>query len=78
MAEDEESEVVRIYREAREETQRKREEEERLREERRIRYNAEVDRTIAQGYDVACKIRDYNSALELSENIDDKTAEWIE
>lgn len=43
----EESETVRIDREAREEAQRKRKEEERLREERRIRYNDEIDKTIA-------------------------------
>ena len=41
-----ESEVVRIDREAHEEAQRQREEEARLREERRNRYNAEVERTI--------------------------------
>lgn len=79
----EESEVVRIEREAREEGQRKREEEERLREERRIHYNAEIERTIglvntAQDYDVACKIRAYISALQPHENIDDKTAEMID
>lgn len=79
----EESEVVRIDREAREEEQRKQEEEKRLREEQRILYNAEVERTIglvntAQDYDVACKIRFYISALESSENIDDKTAALID
>ncbi|MBW9155512.1 hypothetical protein [Clostridium tagluense] len=78
-----ESEVVRIDREAREEAQRKREEEEKLREELRIRYNAEVERTIAltnivQDYDAACKIRAYTSALELSENMGDKTDAWID
>ena len=65
----EESEVVRIDREAHEEAQRQREEEKRLREERRNRYNAEVERTIeltnlAQDYDAACKIRAFISALE--------------
>lgn len=79
----EESEVVRIEREAREEAQRKREEEEKSREERRNRYNAEVDKTIvltniAQDYDVACKIGAYIKALESSENMDDKTAAWID
>jgi hypothetical protein len=43
----EQSEVIRIDREAREEEQRKREEEQRLREERRKRYNREIERTIA-------------------------------
>lgn len=79
----EESEVVRINREAQEEARLKREEEKRLREERRNRYNDEIDRTIAlsniaQDYDVACKIRSYISAVESSENMDDKTASWIE
>ena len=79
----EESEVVRIDREAHEEAQRKREEEARLREERRNRYNAEVERTIgltnlAQDYDVARKIRAYISALESNETMDEKTATWID
>lgn len=78
----EESEVVRIDREAHEKAQRQREEEERLREERRNRYNAEVEQTIgltnvAQDYDVACKIRAYISALESNETMDEKTALWI-
>ena len=79
----EESEVVRIDREAREEAKRKQEEEKRLREERRNRYNAEVERTIeltnlAQDYDAACKIRAFISALESNENMDEKTATWID
>ena len=79
----EESEVVRIDREAHEEAQRQREEEKRLREERRNRYNAEVERTIeltnlAQDYDAACKIRAFISALESNENMDEKTAIWID
>ncbi|MBU3100649.1 MULTISPECIES: hypothetical protein [Clostridium] len=78
-----ESEVVRIDREVQEEAQRKREEEERLREEHRIRYNTEVERTIAltniaQDYDVACKIRAYISALELIEDMNDETAAQID
>lgn len=79
----EESEVVRIDREAREEAQRKHEEEKRLREERRNRYNAEVEQTfgltnVAEDYDVACKIRAYISALESNKNMDEKTAIWID
>ena len=81
----EESEVVRLDREAREEAQRKQaeEEEERSREERRNHYNAEVERMIgltnfAQDYDVACKIRAYISALGSNENMDEKTATWID
>lgn len=79
----EESEVVRINREAKEEEQRKREEERRAREEHRILYNAEVERTIglvntSQDYDIACKIRAYITALESSKNIDDKTKAIID
>ena len=79
----EESEEVRIDREAQEEAQRKKEEAERLREERRIHYNAEVERTIeltnfAQDYDVASKIRAYISVLESNENMDEKTATGID
>lgn len=80
----EESEVVRKNREAREEARRKEEEEKKKCEERRIRYNEEVDKTIAltnmaQDYDIACKIRTYINALESKVDIDDKkTAEWIE
>lgn len=77
----EESEVVRLDREAREEAKRKQEEEERLRQERRKRYNEEVDRTIAltnmaQDYDTACKIRAFISALESTENIDEEWIDW--
>ena len=77
------SEIVRIDREAREEEQRKREEEQRLREERRERYNNEVERTIAltnvaQDYDLACKIRAYISALEIDKEIDEETAALID
>ncbi len=77
----EESEVVRLDREAREEAKRKKEEEERLRQERRERYNEEVDRTIAltnmaQDYDTACKIRAFISALESAENIDEEWIDW--
>ncbi len=82
----EESEVVRIDREAREEAARKREEEARLREERRTRYNTEIERTMAltnaaQDYDTACSIRAYVAAIEVAGNqqrIDDKTAAWID
>lgn len=79
----EESEVVRIDREAREEDQRRQEEEKRLREERRILYNDEVERTLAltnlaQDYEVACKIRAYILALGSNENMGEKTASWID
>ncbi|TGE36693.1 hypothetical protein E4K67_19925 [Desulfosporosinus fructosivorans] len=79
----EESEVVRLDREAREKAQQREEEEKRLREERRIRYNDEVERTIAltnlaQDYDVACKIRVYITGLESNISMDEKTASWID
>lgn len=80
----EESEVVRLDREAREEAKRKQEEEERLRQERRKRYNEEVDQTIALtnmalDYDTACKIRAYIIALEPKVDMnDEQTAEWID
>ena len=80
----EESEVVRKNREAYEEAKRKEAEEKRLREERKIRYNEEVDKTIAltniaQDYDTACKIRAYINALEPKVDMnDEKTAEFID
>ncbi len=80
----EESEVARKKREADEEAQRKRDEEKRLRDEREIRYSEEVDKTIAltsiaQDYDMACKIRAYIDALELTTDLsEEKTTEWID
>ncbi|MDF2800661.1 MAG: hypothetical protein K0S61_564 [Anaerocolumna sp.] len=80
----EESEVVRKNREAHEEARRKEEEEKKRREERRIRYNEEVDKTIAltniaQDYELACKIRTYINALESKFDMnDEKTVEWID
>jgi hypothetical protein len=80
----EESEVVRIDREAREEAKRKEAEEKRLREEHRERYNEEVDKTIAltneaQDYDLACKIRAYITALEPKLDMNDKnTVEYVD
>ena len=68
---------------AKEEAERKRHEEAQRKEERRKCYNVEVDRTLAltslaEDYDIACKIRHYITALEASNNLDAKTAEWIE
>ena len=80
----EESEVVRKNREAYEVAKRKESEEKRIREERKIRYNEEVDKTIAltnmaQDYDMACKIRAYINALEPQVDMEDeKTAEFID
>jgi hypothetical protein len=82
----EESEVVCIEREAREEAARKKEEEARLREERRNRYDNEVERTIAlenvaRDYETACRIRAYVKAVETICNqggLDDATAAWID
>ena len=80
----EESEVVRKNREVYEEAKRKEAEAKRLREERKIRYNEEVDKTIAltnmaQDYDIASKIRVYINALESKVDMnDEKTAELID
>ena len=80
----EESEVIRKNRETYEEEKRKEEEEKRRREERKIRYNKEVDKTIAltnmaQDYDSACKIRAYINALEPKIDMnDEKTVEFID
>lgn len=82
----EESEVVRIEREAREEDIRKKQEEARLKEERRNRYNNEVEQTIAlqnaaRDYETACRIRAFVKAVETMSNqggLDDETAAWID
>lgn len=80
----EESEVVRKNREAYEEEKRREAEDKRLREERRNRYNEEVDKTaaltnMAQDYDMACKIKAYINALEPKVNMkDEKTSEFID
>ncbi|AEY67524.1 hypothetical protein [Clostridium sp. BNL1100] len=80
----EESEVIRKNREAFEEAKRKEAEEKRLREERKDRYNEEIDKTIelinaAQDYDMACKIRAFINALEPKSDIqDEKTIEYID
>jgi hypothetical protein len=82
----EESEVVRIDREAREEAARKREEEARREEERRQRYNKEVERTIALentalDFETACRIRAYVKAVLIScgqDGLDDKKAAWVD
>jgi hypothetical protein len=82
----EESEVVRIEREAREEAVRKKQEEARLKEERRNRYNNEVEQTIALqnaalDFEKACRIRAYVKAIESTcgqDRLDDETAAWID
>lgn len=82
----EESQVLRLEREAREEAERKRKEKERREAERRNRYNEEVERTIAlenaaMDYETACRIRAYVSAVENAsgkERLDDETAAWID
>lgn len=82
----EESEVVRLEREAREEAARKKEEEARQREERRNRYNKEVERitaleNAAMDYETACRIRAYIQAVEIAcyeKGMDNETAAWIE
>ena len=82
----EESEVIRLDREAREEEARKKAEAERRKEERRKRYNEEVERTIslenvALDYETACRIRAYAKAVATtcsSGEIDNETAAWID
>lgn len=82
----EESEVVRIDREAREEAARKQAEAERRREERRKRYNEEVEQTIALenaalDFETACRIRAYVKAVAAScgpDEIDNETAAWVD
>lgn len=81
----EESEVVRIARESREEAGRKREEEARLKEERHKRYNKEVERTIALenaalDFETACRIRAYVKAVATcgQGQLDKETADWVD
>lgn len=82
----EESEVVRIDREAREEATRKREEEARQKEERRKRYDKEVELTIALenealDFETACRIRAYVKAVVTSygqDSLDDETSAWVD
>jgi len=82
----EESEVVRIDRENREEAARKREEEAKSQEDRRNRYNDEVERTIelqneALDFQISSRIRAYVEAVKnvgKQVELDDKTIDWIE
>ncbi|WP_081965719.1 hypothetical protein NYE80_07595 [Paenibacillus sp. FSL H7-0357] len=76
------SDILRQEREAREEAERKRKEEERRKEEYRQRFNEEVDQTLmlenlSEDYDIACKMRRYIAAVEVSGNFNPKTIEWI-
>ncbi|SHJ13125.1 hypothetical protein [Propionispora hippei] len=82
----EESEAVRLDREAKEEEARKKAEAERRKEERRKKYNEEVERTIALenaalDYATACRIRAYVKAVETScgqDGLDEETAAWVD
>ena len=82
----EESEVVRLDREAREEAERKRQEEARRKEERRERYNEEVERTLALenaalDYETACRIRSYVTAVAdfyAHNSLNNETAKWVD
>ncbi len=79
----EESENVRIDREAREAAPRKAEEERKAKERRQEIYNEEVERVIAleneaEDYALACKIRAYVSAVEAQKNFDENTQRWVE
>lgn len=77
------ADVIRRQRESREEAERKRIEEEHLREEKRKRYNKEVERTVeltnlAEDYDTSCKIRRYINAVASSDESDENALAWIE
>lgn len=79
----EQSEVIKQKRLAAEEADRKRKEEEKQREERRVRYNDEVEKTIAlmnivQDHDTACKIRAFIADLECNIDVDEETATFID
>ena len=82
----EESEVIRLDREAREEEARKKAEAERRKEERRKKYNKEVERAIelenaALDYETACRIRAYVKAIEASsghDGLNEETAAWVD
>lgn len=78
----EESENVRIAREAREEAARKAEEERKKKERQRELYSIEAEKVYAleneaEDFDMACKIRAYIAAVEAQMNMDEKTQEWI-
>ncbi|NLB56773.1 MAG: hypothetical protein GX811_13610, partial [Lentisphaerae bacterium] len=77
------SESIKNDRKACEDAERRHQEEECRKEEKRKRYNIEVDRTLAltnlaEDYDTACKIRHYIAIVEASGTPDEKAAEWIE
>lgn len=82
----EESEIVRINREAREAAEKKREEEARLREEQKRLFNEEIEKISgleneALDYQKACMIRAYIKAVEdINSQVDtnDELAAWIE
>lgn len=82
----EEAEVVRLDREAREEATRKQAEAEHRKEERRKRYNEEVERTIALenaalDYETSCRIRAYVKAIANTcgqDGLDAETATWVD
>ncbi len=78
----EESENVRIEREAREEAARKAEEEKKRRERQRELYNAEAEKVVAleneaEDYAMACKIRAYVAAVESQSKLTEDTKDWI-
>ncbi len=77
----EESEVVRIDREKREEKQRQQEEEQKRKELAREKYNNEVENTIAlenaaMDFETAYRIRAYVNEIE-SKDVNKENAEWI-
>lgn len=76
------AETLKQQRLAREEAERQWQEELRRKEERRKKYNAEVEQTlalthVAEDYEIACKIRRYIQAYETAHAGED-TSEWLE
>lgn len=76
------AETLKQQRLAREETEKQWQEELRRKEERRKKYNAEVERTLAlthaaEDYEIACKIRRYIQAYEAAHAGED-ISEWLE
>ena len=82
----EESEMVRLDRDAREEAARKQAESERRKEERRKRYNEEVERTIAlenaaMDFETAVRIRAYIKAVVAScgdDILNEEATAWVD
>lgn len=76
------SDIVRQEREACEEAERQKQAEAQRREERREQYNREVEKTNAlinavEDYEIACKIRAYVAAIEVSGELTNEKQAWL-